>query len=80
METPIKKRRADPTTPKKINKSEKSKEHFDFDKSENGKLYYKCRHCNKSVVGNIGGNLASHLKVHSDIYLDICGLKQSIEN
>lgn len=80
METPTKKRKKIlPTTPKKINKTEKSKEHFDFVGNENGKLVYNCHHCERNINGTNSSNLSSHLKVHRDIYLDICGLKESIE-
>lgn len=69
METPTKKRkRTDPT-----------KEHFDFVENDNGKLIYQCHHCKKNIVGTNNSNLSSHLKVHRDIYLDICSLNESIE-
>lgn len=69
-----------PKTPKKINKSAKSKEHFDLITDEDEKKMYKCTYCHRNINGTKSSNLSSHLQYnHSDIYKKLCGADPSLE-
>lgn len=72
METPTKKR--------KINKSKKSLDFFEFVREdEAGKKWFSCNHCKKEVNGTKTSNLASHLRIHENIYDKVCADIPSIE-
>lgn len=68
-----------PARQKKINKTEKSLEYFDFLCSEKGKQFFMCKLCNRSVNGTKTSNLTSHLKSHPETYLEICRNDTTIE-
>ena len=81
METPTKKRKVQqtpPTTPSKINKTEKSKVYFILQNDE--RKLYECTLCNKTINGAKGSNLVAHLgSKHKEIHKIICSGNLSIE-
>lgn len=71
MQSPAKKRR--------INKTEKSRQYFDFSHEENSKQFYTCKICNRNLSGTKPGNLTSHLQTHPAVYAEIISDKSTIE-
>lgn len=63
----------------KINRTEKSREYFDFSHEENFKQIYNCKICHRTINGKKLSNLTSHLQTHPTVYAEIISDKATIE-
>lgn len=68
-----------PTRKKKINKTEKSQEYFEFVGVEDGKDMFKCKDCKRRLNGTKRSNLTAHLILHPEIYSVLCNDGPQIE-